>query len=141
MPPVFEGFAFLRRITWQHKSSLGEALVARRVSGGSTSARQNSIERIGECMFLSRPIGRVAAGLYSGTAKIVHEIPHRQSLSNDFGSVLLSSWIDHDHFFGDENRRERDVRRHGNISLLRMVGDVQIGDVSTALDTYRLEKA
>src|SRR6266480_5967839 len=124
MSPVFKGFAFPRRITWQHKSSLGEALVERCVSGRSKSARENSIERVGECLFLSRPVGRMAAGLYSGAAKTVHEIPHRQPLSDDLGSVLLSPWIDDDHFFGDENRRERNVRRHGDVSLLRMVGDV-----------------
>ena len=72
------------------------------VSGAaSAGAGKSPVERVGECLLLASPISCMATSLYSGAAETVHEIPHRQSLSDDFGCVLFATRIDDDHSFWD----------------------------------------
>src|SRR5688500_13847816 len=77
---------------------------------------ERAVERVREGLLLPLPIGSVAAGLDSDSAQTVHEVPHRQPLTNALGRVLITARIENDDALWHQLRRERNIRRHGDVA-------------------------
>src|SRR4051812_48387623 len=101
--------------------------------GGSTSAGEHTVERVGERLLLALTVRRVTACLDARASQAVHEVAHREAFADALGRVFVASWIDDDHALGYQKRGQWNVRGDGDVARYRMLGDVPIGDVGAAV--------
>ena len=61
----------------------------------SQGARECAVEGVCECLLLSRAVTSRTTSLDAGRAQSVHEVPHRQALSDAVDRVFIASRIQH----------------------------------------------
>ena len=65
---------------------------------------------------------------------MLHEIAQGEPFANRLAGVLIAARIQHHDLPGNQKGGQRDVLRDDQVAGLRMVHDVSVGDIGTAID-------
>ena len=102
----------------------------------SCRARERPVERIRECLLLTRAVGSVATGIDTRPPEAVHEVPHREALPDALRRVLITARIEDDDSSGHQRRGERNVGCHGYIASGGVLLDIAVGHVRSAVHPH-----
>lgn len=78
----------------------------------------------------------MSAGLDSGGAQLVHEVPHRESLADALACVLIASRVENGDALRNQERGQRNVSSDSDIAGGSVLSDVRIGHIGAAVDSH-----
>ena len=109
-------------------------------AGRLTVTRQKPVELSGECIAVTRAIGRRPTRIDSRAAQLRHHFTHRQAFLDIFTAKPAAARVEHMRAFVQGGSGKRYVRGNHQITGGRQFDDAGIGSVETRRHLNRLDE-